>query len=129
MRRLCAWLLPVTLVLALGAAPPASLAQDKKKSGEAAAPPIDPLTGKRINEALEHLNAQRYGQAEAVLGKLNLERLSPYERSRVEQILASIDHAQEKPAVSWSQTRTSVRTFSMGERTPPTITPLPSSSE
>jgi len=95
MRRLCAWLLPVTLVLALGAAPPASLAQDKKKSGEAAAPPIDPLTGKRINEALEHLNAQRYGQAEAVLGKLNLERLSPYERSRVEQILASIDHAQE----------------------------------
>jgi tetratricopeptide (TPR) repeat protein len=81
--------------LALGAAPEASLAQAKKKSDAPAGPAIDPLTGKRINEALEHLNAKRHAQAKAVLGKINLERLSPYERSRVEQILASIEHAQE----------------------------------
>ena len=95
MRRWGARIAAVVVALALGAAPEAVLAQEKKKSGAAAAPAIDPLTGKRINEALEHLNAERYGQAKAVLGKMNLERLSPYERSRVEQILASIDHAQE----------------------------------
>jgi tetratricopeptide (TPR) repeat protein len=90
-----AWITTLALALALGAAPPAGLAQSKKKSGAPAAPAIDPLTGKRINEALEHLNAERYAQAKAVLGKLDLQRLSPYERSRVEQLLGSIDHAQE----------------------------------
>ena len=85
----------VTIALALAAVPQSAHAQAKKKDGASEAPAIDPLTGKRINEALEHLNAQRYAQAKAVLGKLNLDRLSPYERSRVEQLLGSIDHAQE----------------------------------
>src|SRR5688572_16339603 len=85
----------LALALGVGAAPEAGVAQPKKKQAAPAGPAIDPLTGKRINEALEHVNGQRYAQAKAVLGKLNLERLSPYERSRVEQILASIDHAQE----------------------------------
>jgi tetratricopeptide (TPR) repeat protein len=95
-RRWAGWITAFTMALVLGAAAPhASLAQAKKKAGASTAPAIDPLTGKRINEALEHVNAQRWAQAKAVLGKLNLDRLSPYERSRVEQILGAIDHAQD----------------------------------
>jgi Flp pilus assembly protein TadD len=87
--------LALACALALGAAPDGALAQAKKKEKGAPPPAIDALTGKRINEAVEHLNGKRYAQAKSVLAKINLERLSPYERSRVEQLFASIDHAQE----------------------------------
>lgn len=85
------------LLLALAVAwvgvPPAALAADKEAEKEA--PQIDAETGKRLNEALEALNAGKYGAAEAAIAKLDFEQLSPYERSRVEQILASISHSKE----------------------------------
>jgi len=64
--------------------------QEKGRSGAA----VDPYTGKRLNEAIEHLNAQRYADARAALERLNLDRLSPYERSRAEQLFAAIDLRQ-----------------------------------
>jgi tetratricopeptide (TPR) repeat protein len=70
-------------------------ADDKKK---APAPSIDAATGKILTEAIEALNAEQYGVASAALAKLKLDGLSPYERSRVEQILATIDHSQDKYA-------------------------------
>jgi len=73
----------------------AEKADSKKK---APAPSIDAATGKILTEAIEALNAEQYGAASAALAKLKLDGLSPYERSRVEQILATIDHSQDKYA-------------------------------
>jgi tetratricopeptide (TPR) repeat protein len=66
--------------------------------GESGAPPanIDVATAKALNTAIEALNMEKYAEAQAAIGTLNLEKLSPYERSKVEQILFNISYAQEK---------------------------------
>jgi tetratricopeptide (TPR) repeat protein len=72
-----------------------------KKEDEKKAPPansIDAATGKILTEAIEALNAEKYSAASAAIAKIKLDGLSPYERSRVEQILATIDHSQDKYA-------------------------------
>jgi tetratricopeptide (TPR) repeat protein len=85
-------LLVLCAVLAGGA-----LAADKKKGadGQREAPEIGAAVGKSINDAIELLNAKNPAGAKAAIGKLKLENLSPYERSRVEQILAAIDNDAE----------------------------------
>ena len=84
------------LLLAFAAVPvPGSFAHAQEEESEQAAPSIDAATGKVLNEAIEALNAESYDAAREAISRLNLERLSPYERSRVEQILASIDYNQE----------------------------------
>ena len=67
-------------------------------SGNAPAPTIDAATGKVLNEAIELLNMPNYAAAQAKIATLNLDKLSPYERSKVEQILFSISYAQDKYA-------------------------------
>ena len=62
----------------------------------APAPTIDAATGKVLNEAIELLNMENYAGAKQKIGTLNLEKLSPYERSKVEQILFSIAVTEEK---------------------------------
>ncbi|HEX7236885.1 MAG TPA: tetratricopeptide repeat protein [Gammaproteobacteria bacterium] len=57
---------------------------------------IDAQTGKIINEAIELMNADDNAAAEQKIGTLRLDRLSPYERGRVEQILFSIAFNQEQ---------------------------------
>jgi tetratricopeptide (TPR) repeat protein len=97
-----------TLVVALPlvAAPAGSLAQDygsqapkqqqaPKEEGKRSAPVMDETTGKRMNEAIEFLNAGKHDAAAEVLKKLNVAKLSPYEQSRLAQIQASIAHAKE----------------------------------
>ena len=64
--------------------------------GNAPAPTIDAATGKVLNEAIELLNMENYAGAKQKIGTLNLEKLSPYERSKVEQILFSIAVTEEK---------------------------------
>jgi tetratricopeptide (TPR) repeat protein len=77
--------------LCLAAVPGSAYAAEE---GKREAPSIDASTGKKLNEAIEALNANKYDEAKALLGKLNLEKLSPYEQSRVYQIFASIAGAQ-----------------------------------
>ena len=88
--RLAVLLLAVLLAGAAGA-------EDKQKSaaGQREAPQLGAAVGKQINDAIELLNAKNPGGAKAAIGKLKLENLSPFERSRVEQILASIDNDSE----------------------------------
>jgi len=57
---------------------------------------IDAQTGKVLNEAIELLNMEKFAEAGAKIGTLNLERLSPYERGRTEQILFNIAYSQDK---------------------------------
>lgn len=85
-------LLLLCVTLAAGAA-----AASKKKGGEGQreAPEIGAAVGKSINDAIELLNAKNPAGAKAAIGKLKLENLSPYERSRVEQIMAAIDNDAE----------------------------------
>jgi len=74
-------------------------AQDDKKDDKAPAPSIDAATGKILTEAIDALNAENYAGAAAAIGKLSMDKLSPYERGRVEQILATIaDSREDYPA-------------------------------
>jgi Flp pilus assembly protein TadD len=86
------------LAVLLGGLAPAGARQPQRTPGEPekgrSGAAMDPTTGKRLNEAIEHLNAQRYAEARAVLERLNLDRLSPYERSRAEQLFAAVDLRQ-----------------------------------
>jgi tetratricopeptide (TPR) repeat protein len=74
-----------------------ALAQRGGREDEDAPPTntIDERTGGILQEAIEFLNNDQFNEARAKLGELNLERLSPYERSRVEQMFFSLDIQEE----------------------------------
>ena len=59
-----------------------SRAAEKKK--EDSAPTIDAATGKALNAAIEFLNMEKYAEAQAAIGELKMDKLSPYEKSKVE---------------------------------------------
>ncbi len=89
-----------TIVIAL-VAMTAALAQSSgsRANGQATntpAPPIDVATAKALNAAIDALNMGNYDAARAVLAPLKIDKLSPYERSRLEQILSNVAAAQEK---------------------------------
>jgi tetratricopeptide (TPR) repeat protein len=88
----------IAIPLLITLASPAVHAQKAKKEDEEkkSGPTVDEKTGKRLNEAIEFINNDQYDAARAALAELKLDTLSPYERSRVEQIFATIDQAQEK---------------------------------
>jgi len=69
-------------------------AQSRGRDREAPPTSIDQATGRVLNEAIEFLNMDQYDQAREALGRLNMQRLSPYETGRVEQILATIEYSQ-----------------------------------
>ena len=75
-----------------GAQPPQRTPAEQHKSHSGAG--TDLYTGRRLNEALEQLNAQHYPEARAALEPLNLDHLSPYDRGRAEQLFAVIDLRQ-----------------------------------
>jgi len=54
----------------------------------------NPASMRRLNEAIELLNAGKLAEAREVVAKLEGAALGPYERSRVEQVTASIEYAQ-----------------------------------
>ena len=88
--------LKLAIILLITAIIPLSLnAAEEKK---APPPSIDAATGKILTEAIEALNAENYTLAREAVSKLNLDDLSPYERSHTEQILATIDYSQENYA-------------------------------
>jgi tetratricopeptide (TPR) repeat protein len=57
---------------------------------------IDERTGGVLNTAVEALNVQKYAEARTAIGKLNLDTLSPYERSKAEQILFDISYKEQR---------------------------------
>ncbi len=88
-------ILAILLVIA-GVTPISSSAEEKKTPPKTTpAQMIDAATGKILTEAIEALNTENYAAAKQAIAKLNLDKLSPYERSQVEQILASIEQSQE----------------------------------
>jgi len=59
---------------------------------------INAKTGAALNTAIEFLNAERYEDARTAIGSLRLDRLSPYERGKTEQILFHIANSERKYA-------------------------------
>lgn len=93
----CACRLAALLLCAVCAAPSfAQRAGDRDDDERAAAPTIDEQTGRILNEAIELLNMDDYAGARAALEDIRIDRLSPYERSRVEQILSNLDFVEER---------------------------------
>jgi tetratricopeptide (TPR) repeat protein len=78
-------------------------------------PTIDERTGKILNEAIEAMNAEKYNEARQALSKLNMERLSPYELSRTEQILAFLDYSQDKYASARSHYQKAIAAGGLSE--------------
>jgi tetratricopeptide (TPR) repeat protein len=71
-------------------------ADEREAAAQAQSTSIDAQTGRILNEAIELMNASDYAGAAAKISTLQLDRLSPYERGRVEQILANIAVSQER---------------------------------
>jgi tetratricopeptide (TPR) repeat protein len=87
----------VSGLLVAGSAVAQRAAEGQGEEGEAAPQTsIDAQTGKVLNEAIELLNMEQFAAAGQKIGTLQLDKLSPYERGKVEQILFNIAYSQEK---------------------------------
>jgi hypothetical protein len=53
-------------------------------------------TARALNDAVEALNLQQYADARGALEKLDVNRMSPYEHSKVEQVFYAVASAEEK---------------------------------
>lgn len=85
------------LLLPAVMAPVAAYAQEQGEEAKekAAAQNIDAATGEALTNAIEALNADQFDVAAQIIAELEMDKLSPYERGRVEQILATIANARE----------------------------------
>ncbi len=54
-------------------------------------------TGKRLNKAMEHIQAERYPEAEAELGKIRVRGLNDFERAKYHQIHALVANGNRDP--------------------------------
>ena len=70
--------------------------EEKEAAAAAAATSIDAQTGKILNEAIELLNMENYAAADQKIKTLQLDKLSPYERGKVEQIMFNIAYSQDR---------------------------------
>ena len=86
-----------------------------KKEETHAPTEIDPVTGKKLNDAIELVNQEKYAEAKATLGKLNMEKLSPYEKSRVYQMYASIASAEQQYDESRKNLELAIQSGGMGD--------------
>ena len=117
-RRAYACIYGLVLGLALGSSP----AGAQRASGEAAegAPPpatnLDAVTARILSEAIELFNMENYTAARASLGELNFEKLSPYERGRVEQLLAGMSFAQDNYAEAREHLQLAINSGGLNEQ-------------
>jgi tetratricopeptide (TPR) repeat protein len=57
---------------------------------------VEPRTAKRFREVRELLDAQRYADAEARLGRLRLDKLSPHELAQAQRLYGYVLYGQER---------------------------------
>lgn len=77
---------------------------------------FDQQTGTILNAAIELMNMDNYAGAQAELAKLKMERLSPYERGKVEQILFNISYSQEKYEEARNHLRLAIESGGLNEQ-------------
>jgi tetratricopeptide (TPR) repeat protein len=61
-----------------------------------AQPRLDPATAGILSSAIDALTNEQYGAARSLVAKLERESLSPFERSRVEQILFNVAYQERR---------------------------------
>jgi tetratricopeptide (TPR) repeat protein len=86
-----------------------------QKDDEAQPAQIDQRTGEIMTKAIEFLNNDKNAEARATLAELKLDKLSPYERSRVEQMFFSLDVGEEKYASARSHMEAAIASGGMNE--------------
>jgi hypothetical protein len=71
-----------------------------------------------LNAAIAHINARRYGEARAAIRELDFKRLTPFERSKAEQILYTIAYYEEDFAAAREHVEKSIAAggLNAGER-------------
>jgi tetratricopeptide (TPR) repeat protein len=95
LRRAYVWVYGLALGLALASAPAgAQRAADEEEEKGPPSQNLDAVTARILGEAVDSYNEDDYAGARAALAKLNLEKLGPYERGRVEQLLAAMVFAE-----------------------------------
>jgi hypothetical protein len=89
------------IVLVLALSPPATFAQDDetlpavREFSTRDLLRMSPKVGEAFTEAVVALNAGRFDKAANAVGKLRLDRLSSYERGKVERVLFNVAYAEE----------------------------------
>lgn len=89
----------IPLVLALS--PLATLAQDDgllpavREFSLRDLAPMSPRVGEAFNAAVTALNTGRFDKAGGAIGKLRLDRLSSFERGKVERVLFNVAYAEK----------------------------------
>jgi tetratricopeptide (TPR) repeat protein len=91
-------------------------AQGQGQQNGAPAETIDAQTGKILNEAIELLNMENYSGARDKITTLRMDRLSPYERGKVEQILFSIEVANENYEAARRHLQASIESGGLNEQ-------------
>jgi Tfp pilus assembly protein PilF len=97
-RRAYACLSGLMLGLSLASSPSGAQRAADNEGSEGAPPAqnLDAVTARILSEAIEFFNMDNFAAARASIGELNFEKLSPYERGRVEQLLAAMAFAEDK---------------------------------
>lgn len=85
----------MVLSLAVLACSSAYAQRAAEKEEEGPSETVSAQNGKILSEAIEFLNAEKYPEARARLGDMRLDRLSPFERSRYEQLMFNLDMVDE----------------------------------
>jgi tetratricopeptide (TPR) repeat protein len=80
-------------VLACTSAYAQRAAEDDEEEGPSET--VSAQNGKILSEAIEFLNMEMYAEARERLGDMRLDRLSPFERSRYEQLMFNLDMVEE----------------------------------
>ena len=116
--RLAALAVAAGLALATTAilAQPSGSQRGGAQTGNPPPPAIDTATAKAINAAIEALNTGKYPEAQAAIAALKIDKLSPYERSKVEWVLFSIAYAQDKYADARGHLEAAIKAGGLNEQ-------------
>jgi tetratricopeptide (TPR) repeat protein len=106
----------ITLVATTAALGQSSGSRANGQSSNTPAPPVDVATAKALNAAVDALNMSKYDDARAALAPLKIDKLSPYERSRLEQILSNIAAAEEKYDEARAHLDTAIKAGGLNEQ-------------
>ncbi len=77
---------------------------------------IDEQTGRILSEAIEFLNTGKFAEARASVERLRLSRLSPFERSRVHQLLFNLEMNDQDYPGAREQIRLAIESNGLNER-------------
>jgi tetratricopeptide (TPR) repeat protein len=86
-------------------APPAPKKTRKQERAERLKYHVDVRTAKVFRETREHIEAERYAEAETRLGRLRLDKLSPHELAQADRLRGYVSYGKEQNEAAIEQLR------------------------